>query len=78
MVVIVLAAIYGKAIFIIDKQMGKRDKCTLSRSTTQVAEMTTDKHVSKSSFLRSYFTFILTLIIMYFLFPVAFGTNIRS
>lgn len=46
-VVIVLAAIYGKAIFILDKQLGKCDKSALPRSTKPVAEMTTDKHVSK-------------------------------
>lgn len=46
-VLIVLAANYGKAICIIDKQLGKRHKSALSRSTTQAAEMTTDKHVSK-------------------------------
>lgn len=45
--VIALAAICSKAIFIIDKHLCKRDKCTLSRGTMHIAEMTTDKHASK-------------------------------
>lgn len=47
MIVVVIALACGKAIFITDKHLCKREKCTLSRGTMHIAEMTTDKHVSK-------------------------------
>lgn len=72
---VIKATIYRNAILIIEKQLGKAEKCMayrnkrdMLRSAKHIAEMRIDKDVSRKNLyaiLRNYFRFILMLIIKF-------------
>lgn len=74
-ITVIKATIYRKAILIIEKQLGKGEKCmayrnkrVMLRSAIHIAEMTVDKDVSRKNLyaiLGNYFRFILMLIIKF-------------